>query len=147
MAAHRNPVKRQQKRFPTRPFFFNGSLELLLLPAKACVYFITGTAGSIPFSIASEDAASMVLFFSFPPQSTRNNLPLHHKGSFSDKASFLSWSTFLPPSTSLCFAYPMYHSADYFSFADMGKLTGFPLISVDFIVFSQSHLSRRSWSG
>lgn len=24
MAAHRNPVKRQQKRFPTRPFFLTG---------------------------------------------------------------------------------------------------------------------------
>ena len=144
MATHRKSREKAAKKIPGTPVFFNGSLELLLLPAKACVYFITGTAGSIPFSIASEDAASMVLFFSFPPQSTRNNLPLHHKGSFSDRAGFLPWSTFLPPSTYLCFAYPMYHSADYFSLADMGKHTVFPPISVDFIVFLQSHPSRRS---
>lgn len=86
------------KKVPDTPVFFNGSLELLLLPAKACIYFITGTAGLILFPIAPEDAAPMVLFFSFPLQSTRNNLPLRHKGSFSDKAGFLPWSTFLPPS-------------------------------------------------
>lgn len=86
--------KKAAKKVPDTPVFFNGSLELLLLPAKACIYFITGTAGSIPFSIAPEDAASMVLFFSFPPQSTRNNPPLRHKGSFSDRAGFLPWSSF-----------------------------------------------------
>ena len=84
----------------------------------------------------------MVLFFSFPCRSAANNLPLRHRGSFSDKAGFLPWSIFLPPFQFLCFAYPMYHPASYFSFADMGKHTVFPPIFVFFIVSLQSLSSR-----
>ena len=89
----------------------------------------------------------MVLFFSFPCRSAANNLPLRHKDSFSGKSGFLLWSSFAPPSTPLRFAYPMYHSSAYFPLADMRKLPGFPLISVDFTVFPLSHPSRRLSSG
>src|SRR5699024_12795710 len=56
MSAHRHPCKSQQIRFPALPFFFIGSLKLLLPPDYLCVYVLTGTAGSdlflVPFGSA-----------------------------------------------------------------------------------------------
>ena len=145
MAIHRKSREKAAKKIPGTPVFFNGSLKLLLLPADNRINFIIGTAESVPFSTWPEkDAPPILLISSVVFQSVMSSPPWHHKDNSSDKAGFLPWSTFLPPFQFLCFAYPMYHPASYFSLADMGKHTVFPPISVDFIVFLQSHPSRRS---
>ena len=134
MAAHRNPVKRQQKRVPTRPFFLTGVWNSSYCLQKPAFILSPVLPDQFLFRLLLKMLRQWFCFFLFLPNQ-RGIIPhcVIRAASPIEQVFFPGQCSF-PPSTIPVSVFPVYQPCRKNPLADMGKLQPVPLISVELLI-------------